>query len=70
MKVSDQLAEFSKAVSVTTLNTMVVELGTVRKNLIDIRKVTNGLRDNASQLNDGNILMLNLLRPDLHSNEH
>ncbi|XP_077293915.1 prominin-1-A-like [Arctopsyche grandis] len=52
-KVSDQLTEFSKAVSVTTLNTMVKDLGKVKENLTNMRRVTNDLRTNASQLNDG-----------------
>lgn len=55
-KVSDQLIEFSKAVSVTTLNTMVKDLGKVKNNLINMRRVTNELRTNASQLNDGLLL--------------
>ncbi|XP_028160716.1 prominin-like protein isoform X1 [Ostrinia furnacalis] len=53
MTVSVQLGEFSRAVSVTTLNTMVQRLDGVAADLRAVRRLTLRLRAHADQLNSG-----------------
>lgn len=53
MAVSVQLGEFSRAVSVTTLNTMVQRLDAVKQDLGVVRELTITLRSQAEQLNSG-----------------
>ncbi|KAL0893438.1 hypothetical protein ABMA27_015020 [Loxostege sticticalis] len=51
--VSVQLGEFSRAVSVTTLNTMVQRLDAVQRDLQSVQQLTLSLRAQAEQLNSG-----------------
>lgn len=51
--ISSQLGEFSKAVSVTTLNKMVQQLDSVQDDLRTVQNVTAQLRYNAERLNSG-----------------
>lgn len=50
---SVQLGEFSRAVSVTTLNTMVQRLDAVQRDLQSVQQLTLSLRAQAEQLNSG-----------------
>lgn len=54
--VIDQLEEKSKAVSLTQLAAFVVALPAIRRDMIRMQDITNDLRINASQLNDGEFL--------------
>ncbi|XP_012256989.2 prominin-like protein isoform X2 [Athalia rosae] len=48
--VTEQLAEYSNAVSLTTLNNIVSGLGAIRHDLNNIKRITQGLRENATKL--------------------
>lgn len=49
----DQLEEKSKAVSLTHLAAFAVALPDIRRDMMRMQAITNDLRINASQLNDG-----------------
>lgn len=51
--VFDELKNYSKAVSVTQITNIVESLPHIKDNLQILKKSTNELRVNASQLNDG-----------------
>ena len=51
--VFEELGQYAKAVSLTTLSDMVNKLPGVQKNLSELTTITNELRVSASQLNDG-----------------
>lgn len=53
MVVSMKLGEFSRAVSVTTLNKLVVRLDDVQADLRTVQELTAKLRTNADHLNSG-----------------
>lgn len=53
LTVSMHLGEFSRAVSVTTLNKMVQQLDGVQADLRTVHNVTSVLRYNAERLNTG-----------------
>lgn len=55
MTASVKLGEFSRAVSVTTLNRMVQQLDDVHADLIVVHNLTKVLRQRAEQLNAGTL---------------
>lgn len=59
--VTEELAAYSHAVSLTNLNEIVSGLDTIRQDLRMIDKLTRDLRTNASQLDIGTILIYRLL---------
>lgn len=52
--VTEQLAEYSQAVSLTNLSDIVMGLGAIQKDLEMMNKITQELRTNASKLDIGN----------------
>lgn len=55
--VTEQLAEYSHAVSLTNLNDIVVGLESIREDLNLMNKITQELRTNASQLDIGTLVV-------------
>lgn len=52
----EQLAEYSNATALTEVVNIVNGLADIKDNLIFMKRATNELRVNASQLNDGEVL--------------